>query len=287
MRVLVTGAGGQLGRELAAALRAHETVMLPHESLDVSDQAAVEGVVSSAAPDAIVHAAAWTDVDACEIDPERARLINVDGTQNVVRAAREALVVIVSTDYVFDGTLGQAYVETDEPNPLQVYGRTKLEGEEAARAQSGRVAVVRTAWLYGARTGAGDPARNFVASILAASARGPLDVVDDQVGSPTSTHDLARALVAVLEAGAGGVFHGVNSGAVSRYEFARAIVSGCGRDPSLVRAVKTSEAPARPAARPAYAPLEGRAWREAGFEPLAPWDDALARALPEFLEITG
>lgn len=283
MRIAVTGAGGQLGRDLARALVAHDAVLLDHAALDVTDARACETALSDV--DAVIHAAAWTDVDACERDRQRARRVNVEGTRNVAAAAAEAFAVVVSTDYVFDGTLGRAYVEIDGPNPLQVYGRTKLDAERAARGISERVAVARTAWLYGAALANGEPARNFVTAIIRAARAGPLDVVDDQTGSPTWTGDLARALVGMCERQATGVFHVVNGGAVSRFEFARAIVEGAGMDPDRVRPVKTVEAPPRPAVRPAYAPLEGRAWVKVGFAPLPSWDDALARALPDILAI--
>ncbi|HLW15860.1 MAG TPA: dTDP-4-dehydrorhamnose reductase [Actinomycetota bacterium] len=280
LRVLVTGAGGQLGAELAPRLAGHDAVLLDHETLDVTDPIAVEGVLDSAGPDVIIHAAAWTDVDGCEGDPERARSVNVVGTRNVAASAGNAFVIVVSTDYVFDGTAGRAYREIDETNPLQVYGRTKLEAEEAARAETSSLAIARTAWLYGARTATGEPARNFASSILRAAARGPLDVVDDQVGSPTWTGDLADALMVLAERRTAGTFHVANGGAVSRYDFARAILEDAGGDPSVVRAVSTKEAAARPAARPMYAPLDGVAWRAAGFDALPDWRDALARAMP-------
>jgi dTDP-4-dehydrorhamnose reductase len=245
---------------------------------------AVEGVFRSASPDAIIHAAAWTDVDACERDPDRARRFNVVGTANVARAAGRAFLVVVSTDYVFDGELGRAYVETDEPSPLQVYGRTKLEAERIALSQAPRTAVARGAWLYGAYTARGDLARNFVTSVLRAARRGPIDVVDDQVGSPTTVTDFADALARLVNEPATGVLHAVNEGEVSRFELARAVVERAGLDPSLVRPVPTAEAPVRPAMRPPFAPLEGKAWRAAGFEALPSWDDALERALPQILE---
>jgi dTDP-4-dehydrorhamnose reductase len=284
VRVLVTGAGGQLGRDLASVFEAHDTLLLGHDSLDVTDAVAVEGVLTSAEPDVVVHAAAWTDVDGCENDPARAHLVNAIGTRNVAAAAGTAFLIVVSTDYVFDGRGQRAYVETDKTNPLQEYGRTKLDGELAALGETKRLAVARTAWLYGARTANGSPARNFVAAILKLSARGPIDVVDDQVGSPTWTSDLARALLHLAEEQAAGTYHIANSGAVSRYEFARQIVAGAGRDPETVRPVSTEQAAPRPATRPKYAPLEGKVWRKAGFDPLPPYDDALARALPDIIE---
>jgi len=283
MRIIVTGAGGQLGRELARSLAAFDPILLTRAALDVTDAVAVEGVFRSASPDAIIHAAAWTDVDACERDPDRARRFNVIGTTNVARAAGRSFLVVVSTDYVFDGELGRAYVETDEPSPLQVYGRTKLEAERIALGQTARCAIARSAWLYGAYTARGDLARNFVTSILRAARRGPIDVVDDQTGSPTTVADFADALARLVAEPTTGVLHVVNEGEVSRYQLARAAVERAGID-ALVRPVATANAPVRPAMRPPFAPLEGKAWRAAGFDPLPSWDDALARALPEILE---
>jgi dTDP-4-dehydrorhamnose reductase len=287
VRVLVTGAGGQLGRDLARALAAHDTILFDQEEMDVTDPAVVRDGMRASKPDAVIHAAAWTDVDACETDPARAHLVNAEGARLVAQEARTvgAFAVFLSTDYVFDGMLRRAYVEDDEAHPIQVYGRTKHEGEIAAAATGARVAVVRTAWLYGAAMASGAPARNFVRAILIAARRGPVTVVDDQVGSPTWSGDLARALTTLVENPQPGTFHVVNTGAVSRYELARAVVEGAGMDPDLVRPVSTAHGPARPAARPAYAPLDGPAWRAAGFAPLPPWDDALARALPGILAV--
>lgn len=276
MRIVVTGADGQLGRDLAGALAGHEAVLLGRKDLDVTDVDTTAVVLESAMPDAIIHAAAWTDVDGCEQDPERAHRDNVEGTVNVVSAAGAAFVVVVSTDYVFDGTAGRAYDETDEPNPLQVYGNTKLHAERAATAMWDAVAVVRSAWLYGAQTTHG----NFVTSILKAAASGPIEVVDDQVGSPTATVDLARALVALCEQPVAGTFHVVNEGEVSRAAFAQAILESAGMDPSLVRPVSTDQAPPRAAKRPAFAPLTSVNWPKTGLEALPPWRDALARVLP-------
>lgn len=281
----MTGAGGQLGRDLARALASHEALLLDRASLDVSDREACRRAVSVARPDAIVHAAAYTDVDGCEGEPERARRVNVEGTRNVVEAAGSAFVIVVSTDYVFDGALHRAYVETDEPNPIQVYGYTKWQGERAALAASRSVAIARSAWLYGEATASGARARNFVHTMLDLGEKGaPFEVVDDQVGSPTATADLARALVALAEFAAPGVFHVANGGAVSRYDFACAVLAAAGMDPRLVHPVPTGAAPHRPARRPPYAPLEGRAWREAGFPALRSWDEALIRAMPGMLE---
>lgn len=283
LRVLVTGAGGQLGHELARALAGHDVVLLDRAALDVTDPDACARVIDAAAPEAIIHTAAWSDVDGCEQEPARATAVNVAGTQNVVHAAGDAHVVLISSDYVFDGTAGEPYDEGSAPNPVQVYGRTKLEAEHAVRAAA-RHTIARTAWLYGGVRADGARARNFVTTILRAAEGGPVDVVDDQVGSPSSARDVAEALVRVVAERAHGVLHVVNQGAVSRADFARAILEEAGRDPEHVRAVPTSAIKARPANRPAYAPLATPGWLAAGFEPLSPWHDALRRALPEILE---
>jgi dTDP-4-dehydrorhamnose reductase len=273
VRVLITGGAGQLGRDLAAVL-GDDAIPLSHAELDITDAAAVAAAVRAHTPDAIVNSAAWTDVDGCEGDPERARLINGIGAGNIARAAGDALVVQVSTDYVFDGLSDRAYVETDEVNPVSHYGRSKLEGEREVSADARRWAVVRSAWLYGTGT------KNFVAAILrAARTRDRLSVVDDQAGSPTSTPDLARALVELIERGSTGVLHGVNAGICSRFEFARAALEEAGLDPERVEPVPTSAMP-RPAVRPAYAPMDGVAWRAAGLPVLRPWREALAEVVP-------
>jgi dTDP-4-dehydrorhamnose reductase len=276
VRVLITGGAGQLGRDLAALLGA-DAVALSHADLDITNPDLVAAAVGEYGPDVVVNCAAWTNVDGCEEDPARARLVNADGAANVARAAGDAFVVQVSTDYVFDGRAGRAYTEDDATNPLSEYGRSKLMGEQAVLETSRRAAVVRSAWLYGTGTA------NFVAAILrAARTRDTLSVVDDQVGSPTSTPDLARALVGLIERGATGVLHGVNRGACSRFEFARAIFEEAGLDASRVEPVPTSAMP-RPAVRPAYAPLDGVAWRAAGLPALRPWRQALHEVVPGVL----
>ncbi|MGH2793338.1 MAG: dTDP-4-dehydrorhamnose reductase [Actinomycetota bacterium] len=276
MRVLITGGAGQLGRDLAGVL-GPDAIPLSHQELDVADADAVAAAVAAHRPDAIVNCAAWTDVEGCEGDPVHATLLNAEGPRNIARAAGDALVVQISTDYVFDGRSDRAYVESDPVNPVSEYGRSKLEGERAVAAEARRWAVVRTAWLYGTGT------KNFVAAILRASrTRERLQVVDDQIGSPTSTPDLANALVILLELGVTGLLHGVNAGICSRWEFARAAFEIAGLDPERVEPVPTSAMP-RPAIRPAYAPMEGPAWRTAGLPDLRHWREALAEVVPGVL----
>ncbi|MCA1691629.1 MAG: dTDP-4-dehydrorhamnose reductase, partial [Actinobacteria bacterium] len=200
MRVLVTGAGGQVGRELVDAFSTDEVVACDHADLDVGDRDRVLQVVSGATPDAVIHAAAWTDVDGCEADPDRAYLVNALGTRNMVEAARlaGARVCYLSTDYVFDGAAPRPYNEWDTPNPLSVYGRSKLGGESEL---SGRDTVVRTSWVWG-RHG-----RNFVKTVLARLEAGePMRVVDDQFGCPTFAGDLARTVRWLVVARRPGVY---------------------------------------------------------------------------------
>jgi dTDP-4-dehydrorhamnose reductase len=276
VRVLITGGAGQLGRDLAAILGVN-AFALDRMECDLTNPESVSAAVDRVRPDAIVNAGAWTDVDGCEGDPDRARLVNATGAEHVARAAGDALVVQVSTDYVFDGRASRPYVETDDTNPLSAYGSSKLEGERAVAAAASRWAVVRSAWLYGEGT------KNFAASILrAARTRDRLQVVDDQVGSPTATPDLAPALVELIERGVTGILHGVNAGECSRFDFARVIFSAAGLDPERVEPVKTDAMP-RPAVRPAYAPMDGVAWRAAGLPALRSWREAVHDLVPGVL----
>lgn len=258
-RLLVTGAGGMLGQDVAAAARAagHEVVALARAELDVTDAAAVADAVERAQPAAIVNCAAWTDVDGAEADPDGARAVNADGPGHLARAAAAAgaRLVHVSTDYVFDGARpadAPPYVESDPTGPRSVYGATKLAGEQAVAAAGGSHAIARTAWLFGAG------GANFAATMLRlAGERGEVTVVDDQVGCPTATAHLAPALVALAvgaAAGLEGVVHLAGGGApVSWCGFAREIFRQAGVD-CHVRPCTTAEMP-RPAPRPAFSAL--------------------------------
>ena len=256
MKVVITGAAGQLGTELVETFQAagHDVVGTTHASLDVADAAAVEAFIANAAPDWIIHGAAWTAVDACESDPERAFAVNGGGAANVVAAAGRvgARVLYVSTDYVFDGDKTSPYCESDEPNPQSVYGASKLAGERAMRSED---LIVRISWVCGFHGG------NMVKTILRLAESNPtLSFVSDQVGHPTFADDAARGMLALVEAGASGIVHLTNQGAVSWYEFAREVLTAAGEDPGRVQPIATADLqPPRPAKRPKNSVLDNGA----------------------------
>jgi len=278
VRWVVTGANGMLGQDLVRRLASEhsEVVALGRADLDVTDEAAARAAVAGA--DVVVNCAAYTAVDAAESDEAAAFAVNGTGAAVLARAATGARLVQVSTDYVFDGAATSPYAETATIAPRSAYGRTKAAGEWAARAEHPDALVVRTAWLYGAG-GACFP--KTIARV--AAERGGLDVVDDQVGQPTWTADLADLIVRLVDAGApAGTYHGTSSGKVSWHGFAQAVVASAGLDPAIV-APTTSEAFVRPAPRPAYSVLGHDALRAAGVEAIGPWDERWAAAAGEVL----
>jgi len=272
MRVFVTGWDGLLGSALVPRLRdRHEVAGMGLDDGDIGDRALVRSRLEAFRPDAVIHLAAMTAVDACEADEAEAFRVNAEGSRMVAAEAEnvEASVLALSSDYVFDGAQDEPYGEDDEPRPLSIYGRSKLAGEEGVRGANTRWTVVRSAWLFG------PGGRNFVDTILdALQTRETVNVVSDQTGSPTYAPDLAVALVALLEVGGRGVYHLANAGAGSWYDLAREAVRGSGLDPERVRPAGTAEI-GRPAPRPAWSVLDTtRAHERHGIQ-MRPWLDAL------------
>jgi dTDP-4-dehydrorhamnose reductase len=276
MRVLITGAGGQLGTDLAAAFAGDEVTALGHAALDVTDEAAVVAAVRDHCPELVVHAAAYTAVDACETDSDRAWRVNALGPWWVARAAAlgDAGMVYVSTDYVFDGTAGRPYTEFDRTNAQSVYGRTKEAGEQLVRQTLPEHYIVRTSWLQGTQGG------NFVKTMLRLGReRDELTVVDDQTGSPTFTFDLAPAIRDLAVSGRFGTYHITNSGHCTWFEFARAVFEEAGLDVNLSPTDTASYG--APAPRPLYSVLDNHLARLNGLEPLPDWRLSLKRLVAE------
>ncbi len=267
MRILITGAGGQLGRALATALGEHEVIALERPQLDIVELAAVRAAVAAHRPAAILNAAAYTLVDRAESEPDSAFRGNATGPRNLALAAAEAGAALVhlSSDYVFDGEASRPYHEFDAPHPLSVYGWSKLAGETAVRELNPRHFVVRTAWLY-APVG-----RNFAASVRSRAAQGPVRVVTDQVGSPTFAPHLAAAIARLLPTAAFGTYHLAGAGATSWHGFAVELFGRLGLGASVEPT--TSDQFPRRARRPRYAPLVTLQ------EPrllLPPWEEGVA-----------
>ncbi len=278
-RIVITGAGGQVGRFLAAEAgrRRLEVAAFSSAEWDITDAAAAERIVAPG--DVVVNCAAYTAVDAAESDSERARAVNAVGPGAVARAcaAAGARMIHISTDYVFSGSFEGAarpYDVDDATGPLGVYGKTKLAGEHAAHAALPSAHVVRTSWVY---TGVGSDFVGVMRKL--AEGDGPVTVVADQVGSPTYVADLVSALLQIAERPtAPALLHIANDGAASRFEQARAVFEEVGADPERVKPATTADVP-RPAPRPPYSALSGRAATAAGLMPLRPWREALAEAL--------
>jgi len=277
VRVLVTGANGILGRALRERLTGGDTLYLwGREEADITDEAATRAAARGLDFDTVIHAAAYTNVDGAESDPATAMAVNRDGTRHVAALARErgAVLVYVSSDYVFDGTKGSPYVEEDPPHPLGVYGASKLAGEEAALDSGSPCLVVRTSWLFGYG------GKNFVDTIAAKALRGePLQVVSDQHGSPTYARDLAHGIEVLLRRGALGIVHVTNAGETTWHGLAVEIARTLGA-PVPIAPVSTAHV-ARPAPRPAYSVLSGARYRALAGTPLPSWENAVHRHLAE------
>ena len=293
MNVFVTGVGGQLGHDVINELtsRGYEAIGsdvvdmvlsgVPYVALDITDKIEVERVIAEIRPDAIIHCAAWTAVDAAEDadKQEKVKAINVDGTQNIANAAKivDAKMIYISTDYVFDGQ-GTVPWEPDckEYAPLNVYGQTKLGGELAVSSTLEKYFIVRIAWVFGLNGG------NFIKTMLQVGKNHPqVRVVNDQIGTPTYTYDLARLLVDMIESEKYGYYHATNEGGyISWYDFTKEIYRQAGMD-TQVLPVTTEEYGLSKATRPFNSRLDKKKLTDNGFVPLPDWKDALQRYLQE------
>jgi dTDP-4-dehydrorhamnose reductase len=276
MRILITGSNGMLGRDLSALLRTrHQVLGADLPKVDVTNLHLVQGAIRGAGLDAVIHTAAFTAVDDCERRPEAAFLVNAEGTRNLAVACGESSVPLlyISTDYVFDGRKPTPYVESDTPNPLNVYGASKLQGEAYVADLLSAAWIVRTSWLFGPF------GKNFVRTILERARQGnPLRVVDDQFGAPTYTVDLAEKLEQIVMKGKPGIYHATNQGYCSWFEFAGEILRQAGLGHTLLAAIPTA-ASGRPALRPHNSRLAHTRLESEGLGLLPAWQDALKRYL--------
>ena len=282
MKVLVTGIRGQLGYDVMKVLKARgiEGIGVNSDDMDITSAAAVDKVIDETHPDAVIHCAAWTAVDAAEDNVDAARAVNVDGTANIARACARtgAKLMYFSTDYVFDGEGTTPWKPEDKTNPVSVYGQSKLDGENAVRELiPDRHFIIRLQWVYGIN------GKNFVKTMLKlAETHDHLTVVSDQVGGPSYTPDIARLAVDMIVTDEYGTYHAANTGYCSWYEFAKAIFKEAGKTVD-VEPVSSDQYPAK-AKRPHNSRLDTSKLTEHGFEQLSPWQDALSRFIKELNE---
>jgi dTDP-4-dehydrorhamnose reductase len=271
MRILITGGSGQLGQALRDALTGDDVQALGHGDLDITDEEALDRTLSKLRSDVVMHAAAWTDTTGCERDPARAKQVNGVASGLVARACQRAgaAMVYISSNEIFDGEKRSPYLEDDEPNPINEYGRSKLEGESHVRAVLERCYVVRTSWLYG-------PGRiSFPEKIVqTAREKGSLKLVTDEIASPTWTIDLAAALSHLIREPAYGVYHLTNSGSCSRLEWAEEILRLAGLERTPVQPTTQAEFGA-PCRKPVFSAIANVNAARLGIA-LRPWQDALA-----------
>ncbi|MED3552025.1 dTDP-4-dehydrorhamnose reductase [Cytobacillus praedii] len=270
LNILITGAHGQLGKELVKQLcPSHSVIGLGKKELDVTNKNRVDHIISHYKPQIIIHAAAFTAVDQCEIEQKKAMEVNALGTQYIAQAANkiQARLFYISSDYVFDGKKNQPYTEEDEPNPHSIYGLSKWMGEQLSNICH-RTTIIRTSWLYG------HGGNNFVKTMLNLSKKGKeIKVVNDQLGSPTYVKDLTEMILQLMHK-KDGIYHISNSGSCSWHEFARAIFEEAGVNPDLVLPIKTSEYKA-PAPRPQFSVLSHQALLREEIALPRPWKEAL------------
>lgn len=278
MKVLVTGVKGQLGYDVVNELekRGMEAVGVDIEEMDITDAASVTKVITETNPDAVIHCAAYTAVDAAEENEAVCRKVNVDGTQNIANICKalDIKMIYISTDYVFDGEGTKPWEPEDERNPVSVYGQTKYEGELAVQNTLDKYFIVRIAWVFGIN------GKNFVKTMLKlAETRDTLTVVNDQFGSPTYTFDLAKLLVDMVQTEKYGIYHATNEGICTWHEFACAIFKTAGIEMNVLP-VSSAEYAAK-AKRPSNSRMSKEKLVENGFEKLPSWQDALERYITE------
>lgn len=274
MRIFITGFSGQLGQALATALAGEILYGPDHRALDITDLAATKRAIADFAPDIVIHAAAMTQVDECALHPEQAYRVNALGTRNVALAcqATGATLAYISTNEVFNGFKTEPYWEYDLPDPINAYGRSKLAGEWFTQTLLQRFYIIRTAWLY-SHSGS-----NFIHKILRlADERGALQVVTDEVSSPTYAPDLAQAIAQLIRTECYGIYHLVNEGACSRFALARRALELTGRQHVTIQPISRFQY-RRPSTPPAYTALRNFAGAELGIR-LRPWEEALAEFL--------
>jgi len=270
VRILILGHAGMLGSDLFLRLCAsHDVTGKDTDDFDITSAVACHDIISEVRPEIVINAAAYTDVDGCESNKQKCFSVNADGVKNVALACEGIKVVHFSTDYVFDGRKGIPYEEDDPCHPVNTYGRSKLEGELFLKVFSNNFLLIRTAWLYGIN------GRNFVKTIAeAARTSKTIDVVDDQIGSPTYTWDLAAAVQLLIEGHHRGVFHVTNSGYCSWYEFAVKILECTGMEGVVVRPIKSDNL-TRPASRPLYSVLSCEKFQKITGKSMRHWQNAL------------
>lgn len=278
MKILVTGVKGQLGYDVVneAHKRGIQAVGVDIDEMDITNASQVEHVIKSEKYDAVVHCAAWTAVDKAEEMPEACRKVNAEGTENIAKVCKELDIPMMyfSTDYVFDGKSDTPWKEYDERHPLNVYGQTKYEGELAVEKLEKHF-IIRIAWVFGKN------GNNFIKTILKlGKERGAVSVVNDQIGSPTYTYDLAKLVVDMIQTNKYGIYHATNEGLCSWYEFACEIFKQAGMDDVKVTPVDSNAFPVK-ATRPKNSRMEKTELDKNGFDRLPTWQDALSRYLKE------